>query len=118
MSCACPSSKVALQGAVCGVVVFLVSAVGSAWAGQRECKRDVVASSALGECAVCEKPSRADATRHVQVICEIGKAVGAEGLVAGQIVDIKSEGMSKSEARTCRVLCESYHASCQCYRTA
>lgn len=29
-----------------------------------------------------------------QVVCEIGKAVGAEGLVAGQIVDIKSEGMA------------------------
>lgn len=27
-----------------------------------------------------------------QVICEVGKAVGSEGLVAGQIVDIKSEG--------------------------
>jgi len=31
----------------------------------------------------------------VQVICEVGKAVGAEGLVAGQIVDIKSEGMAE-----------------------
>lgn len=30
---------------------------------------------------------------YMQVICEVGKAVGAEGLVAGQIVDIKSEGM-------------------------
>jgi hypothetical protein len=28
----------------------------------------------------------------VQVIVEVGKAVGAEGLVAGQVVDIKSEG--------------------------
>jgi geranylgeranyl diphosphate synthase type II len=27
----------------------------------------------------------------LQVICELGKAVGAEGLVAGQVVDIKSE---------------------------
>ncbi len=31
----------------------------------------------------------------LQVICEVGKAVGAEGLVAGQIVDIKSEGMAE-----------------------
>ena len=31
----------------------------------------------------------------LQVICEVGKAVGAEGLVAGQIVDIKSEGMGE-----------------------
>ena len=31
----------------------------------------------------------------VQMICEVGKAVGAEGLVAGQIVDIKSEGQGK-----------------------
>lgn len=30
-----------------------------------------------------------------QVVCEVGKAVGAEGLVAGQIVDIKSEGMAE-----------------------
>ncbi len=29
------------------------------------------------------------------MICEVGKAVGAEGLVAGQIVDIKSEGMAE-----------------------
>jgi hypothetical protein len=29
------------------------------------------------------------------VICEVGKAVGAEGLVAGQIVDIKSEGLGE-----------------------
>lgn len=28
----------------------------------------------------------------MQVIVEVGKAVGAEGLVAGQVVDIKSEG--------------------------
>ena len=28
----------------------------------------------------------------LQVIVEVGKAVGAEGLVAGQVVDIKSEG--------------------------
>ena len=31
----------------------------------------------------------------LQVVCEVGKAVGAEGLVAGQIVDIKSEGMAE-----------------------
>jgi hypothetical protein len=30
----------------------------------------------------------------VQVIVEVGKAVGAEGLVAGQVVDIKSEGQA------------------------
>ena len=28
----------------------------------------------------------------LQVVVEVGKAVGAEGLVAGQVVDIKSEG--------------------------
>ena len=33
--------------------------------------------------------------RYHQVVCEVGKAVGAEGLVAGQIVDIKSEGMAE-----------------------
>lgn len=32
------------------------------------------------------------AERVVQVIVEMGKAVGAEGLVGGQVVDIKSEG--------------------------
>ena len=32
----------------------------------------------------------------MQVICEVGKAVGSEGLVAGQIVDIKSEGQGES----------------------
>ena len=38
----------------------------------------------------------------LQVVCEVGKAVGAEGLVAGQIVDIKSEGMA--EQVSCRNL--------------
>lgn len=32
----------------------------------------------------------------MQVICEVGKAVGSEGLVAGQIVDIKSEGQGET----------------------
>lgn len=32
----------------------------------------------------------------LQVICEVGKAVGSEGLVAGQIVDIKSEGQGET----------------------
>lgn len=32
------------------------------------------------------------------MVCEIGKAVGAEGLVAGQIVDLKSEGMAEKVA--------------------
>lgn len=32
--------------------------------------------------------------RIVQVICELGKAVGMDGLVAGQVVDIKSENQS------------------------
>ena len=40
-----------------------------------------------------------------QVVCEVGKAVGAEGLVAGQIVDIKSEGMA--EQVSCRSLATS-----------
>ena len=31
----------------------------------------------------------------MQVVCEVGKAVGSEGLVAGQIVDIKSEGQGQ-----------------------
>lgn len=30
--------------------------------------------------------------QQLQVVVEVGKAVGAEGLVAGQVVDIKSEG--------------------------
>lgn len=34
----------------------------------------------------------ADPAKIVEVICETGKAVGAEGLVGGQVVDIKSEG--------------------------
>ena len=33
-----------------------------------------------------------DAERVLQVIVEVGKSVGSEGLVAGQVVDIKSEG--------------------------
>ena len=32
------------------------------------------------------------AERVLQVVVEVGKAVGSEGLVAGQVVDIKSEG--------------------------
>jgi geranylgeranyl diphosphate synthase type II len=32
------------------------------------------------------------AERVLQVVVEVGKAVGSKGLVAGQIVDIKSEG--------------------------
>ena len=47
------------------------------------------------------------------MICEVGKAVGAEGLVAGQIVDIKSEGLGEqARLRTplecCQAFC--YHA--------
>lgn len=33
-----------------------------------------------------------DAERVLQVIVEVGKSVGSEGLVGGQVVDIKSEG--------------------------
>lgn len=33
-----------------------------------------------------------DPSRVLQVIVELGRAVGSEGLVAGQVVDIKSEG--------------------------
>lgn len=33
-------------------------------------------------------------TTESQVIVETGKAVGSEGLVAGQVVDIKSEGQA------------------------
>ena len=47
----------------------------------------------------------------LQVVCEVGKAVGAEGLVAGQIVDIKSEGMA--EQVTCMHLTLECTASCQ-----
>jgi geranylgeranyl diphosphate synthase type II len=35
-----------------------------------------------------------DARRVLQVIVEVGKSVGSEGLVGGQVVDIKSEGDS------------------------
>ena len=35
-----------------------------------------------------------------QVIVETGKAVGSEGLVAGQVVDIKSEGQAETVAST------------------
>lgn len=35
-----------------------------------------------------------DAQRVLQVIVEVGKSVGSEGLVGGQVVDIKSEGDS------------------------
>lgn len=34
--------------------------------------------------------------RVLQVIVEVGKAVGSEGLVAGQVVDIKSEGAGEA----------------------
>lgn len=33
-----------------------------------------------------------DPSRVLQVVADLGKAVGSEGLVAGQVVDIKSEG--------------------------
>ena len=53
-------------------------------------------------CFACVLASRVDKLRALcpcacapQVVCEVGKAVGAEGLVAGQIVDIKSEGMAE-----------------------
>ena len=32
----------------------------------------------------------------MQVIVETGRAVGTEGLVAGQVVDIKSEGKQRT----------------------
>ena len=34
---------------------------------------------------------------HLQVIVETGRAVGTEGLVAGQVVDIKSEGKQRTD---------------------
>ncbi|PRW39174.1 geranylgeranyl diphosphate synthase [Chlorella sorokiniana] len=37
-----------------------------------------------------------DPARVLQVVVEVGKAVGSEGLVAGQVVDIKSEGAGTS----------------------
>ncbi|OIV92905.1 hypothetical protein TanjilG_01039 [Lupinus angustifolius] len=37
--------------------------------------------------------------RVVRVIAELGKSVGGEGLVAGQIMDIHSEGLSVSEVK-------------------
>ena len=46
-------------------------------------------------CAGCYDMTRACA---VQCVLELSKAVGAEGLVAGQVVDIKSEG---SEGEFC-----------------
>ena len=39
-----------------------------------------------------ETPKSVPADRTLRVVVEVGKAVGAEGLVAGQVVDIKSEG--------------------------
>ncbi len=56
--------------------------------------------------AETEGATQGSDTRHDwQVICEIGKAVGAEGLVAGQIVDIKSEG----QAEKVRLSADSMH---------
>lgn len=40
------------------------------------------------------------------MVVETGKAVGAEGLVAGQVVDIKSEGQAEKVRSGCpRVRC-------------
>lgn len=39
-----------------------------------------------------ETPRTVPAEKILKVVVEVGKAVGAEGLVAGQVVDIKSEG--------------------------
>ncbi|CAL5223044.1 g5500 [Coccomyxa viridis] len=44
---------------------------------------------------ICRETRGVAPERIVRVVCEVGKAVGAEGLVAGQIVDIKSEGMAE-----------------------
>ena len=46
------------------------------------------------------------------MVCEIGKAVGAEGLVAGQIVDIKSEGMADKVTHLLGNSCE-YCSTCE-----
>jgi hypothetical protein len=39
-----------------------------------------------------ETPRSVPAERTLRVLVELGRAVGSEGLVAGQVVDIKSEG--------------------------
>ncbi|EIE26210.1 Polyprenyl synthetase [Coccomyxa subellipsoidea C-169] len=44
---------------------------------------------------ICRETRGVAPERIVRVVCEVGKATGAEGLVAGQIVDIKSEGMAE-----------------------
>ena len=51
-----------------------------------------------------------------QVVCEVGKAVGAEGLVAGQIVDIKSEGMAEQARLTLSIELLLGHAGWQGHR--
>ena len=47
-------------------------------------------------CLECLPPVTSDLLWPVQAVLELTKAVGAEGLVAGQIVDIKSEGAGAS----------------------
>ena len=46
---------------------------------------------------IARQTQGAAAERVLQVIAQLGKAVGAEGLVGGQIVDLASEGMAVDE---------------------
>lgn len=50
---------------------------------------DALLSFAFEHIARSTKGVSAD--KLLKVICELGRAVGADGLVAGQVVDIKSE---------------------------
>jgi geranylgeranyl diphosphate synthase type II len=47
-----------------------------------------------------QTPAQVPAERSLQVIANLGKAVGAAGLVGGQVVDLESEGKSDTSLET------------------
>lgn len=52
------------------------------------------------EIVASQTPSSVPAQRSLQVISRLGKAVGAAGLVGGQVVDLESEGKSDTSLET------------------
>lgn len=65
---------------------------------QRAEKRPAEASQQLVHLVTAEVSQMSASNVHsaMQAVTELAKAVGAEGLVAGQMVDIKSEGLGTS----------------------
>jgi len=66
------------------------------WPGDHDAHKAMHASVDATVCTLLPRTNLASIMR-VQVVVETGRAVGTEGLVAGQVVDIKSEGKQRTD---------------------